>query len=654
MFNLLAGPIVRRVTVNRVCIWLAAKHNRKLKLTIFDGEGNLLGASDPDAVRDYTSQLGEKLCVYLLQARPTDKLKGFPLDRLLYYRIASEAGGEWRQLDLKALGLTYREHQDPSFFIPAKVKRLLYGSCRKPHGLETSSASLDSLSLGDREIEDHYEQLESRPALLILGGDQIYADDVAVSVLEMLRPRSLELLGYAEQIPGLSPSPSQMPPNARQALMQQIGFSSSAADNHLCGFGEFAAMYLWVFGNAEGWARDGALEESEARARALQGFETTLPAVRRLFANLATYMIFDDHDVTDDWNITGAWYERVRANPGGRRVVANALAAYWAFQAWGNDPENFDNDLRWGIEAFLTDQQTFTGDLAERFDLQLWAHRCWGFSVPSNPPIIALDSRTQRQADSDYQPARLLDRYALDWLCVEWFKLQTRPQTFTECPIFIAATPVVGFAPVEWLSRIGILLADALEDYKWVKLAEHALDKQGWLEQKIIEAIDCEAWSSSKPGLADFLNTLAGRLALSQVIFLSGDVHYGFTASGSYVHQTINPQTPLLCHQFTSSALCNTPSEKNRKALDGMLQLENTHNGQSQLADATLSWLPWNDWTLKTQLKGAAAGQSTVTEDSNLGLLVLDQNGLPAQHILLTGTGKRIEYAASATDSALK
>jgi hypothetical protein len=49
-------------------------------------------------------------------------------------------------------------------------------------------------------------------------------------------------------------------------------------------------------------------------------------------------MIFDDHDVTDDWNLTARWRHRVHASPAGRRIVANALAAYWAFQGWGNDP----------------------------------------------------------------------------------------------------------------------------------------------------------------------------------------------------------------------------------------------------------------------------------------------------------------------------
>ena len=82
--------------------------------------------------------------------------------------------------------------------------------------------------------------------------------------------------------------------------------------------------------------------EAKSLARAHQA----LPAVRRVLANHPTYMIFDDHDVTDDWNLTSAWREGVHQNPTGRRFVANALAAFWAFQGWGNDPDLYDASFK--------------------------------------------------------------------------------------------------------------------------------------------------------------------------------------------------------------------------------------------------------------------------------------------------------------------
>ncbi|NJQ98859.1 MAG: hypothetical protein HC784_17505 [Hydrococcus sp. CSU_1_8] len=73
----------------------------------------------------------------------------------------------------------------------------------------------------------------------------------------------------------------------------------------------------------------------------LQQFASTVWKVRRALANIPTYTIFDDHDVSDDWNLNEAWCLRVLGKPLGRRVVRNALLAYAIFQGWGNTPEQF-------------------------------------------------------------------------------------------------------------------------------------------------------------------------------------------------------------------------------------------------------------------------------------------------------------------------
>lgn len=70
----------------------------------------------------------------------------------------------------------------------------------------------------------------------------------------------------------------------------------------------------------------------------------TLPKVRRALANIPTYMIFDDHDVTDDWNMTLKFCSAVYNSDLGRRVVQNALVAYALCQLWGNTPEQFQAD----------------------------------------------------------------------------------------------------------------------------------------------------------------------------------------------------------------------------------------------------------------------------------------------------------------------
>src|SRR5690606_13090944 len=70
-----------------------------------------------------------------------------------------------------------------------------------------------------------------------------------------------------------------------------------------------------------------------------------LPAVRRVLAHLPVAMIFDDHDVTDDWNLSREWEEIAYGHPFSRRVIGNALVAYLVNQGWGNRPEAFDTEL---------------------------------------------------------------------------------------------------------------------------------------------------------------------------------------------------------------------------------------------------------------------------------------------------------------------
>ena len=63
--------------------------------------------------------------------------------------------------------------------------------------------------------------------------------------------------------------------------------------------------------------------------------------VRRAMANVPTYMMWDDHEVTDDWNLNPMWRDRVMTNPLGRAIIRNGMLAFALFQGWGNDPEKY-------------------------------------------------------------------------------------------------------------------------------------------------------------------------------------------------------------------------------------------------------------------------------------------------------------------------
>ena len=62
--------------------------------------------------------------------------------------------------------------------------------------------------------------------------------------------------------------------------------------------------------------------------------------VRVLLAHVPTFLMFDDHKLTDDWNFDASWV-RMLHNPKNSwemwpKTLSDALAAYWVYQGWCN------------------------------------------------------------------------------------------------------------------------------------------------------------------------------------------------------------------------------------------------------------------------------------------------------------------------------
>ena len=661
--KLLAGPILRRTTIHRVCVWLATSDPLLLQLTITQDDGSILGKSNLQNITQQRIQIGKNLWIYLLQALPDADTNNpyFAVDTLIYYRLDEiDEQGNTTPLDLS--DLAYGSYPYPGFFIPTQLKQLLHGSCRKPHGGFNSKNQLampDALSHGQALLEKTYDNLDLRPAILLLTGDQIYADDVAISLLAMLRQQSLIITGKQETLPSgdnfnafNSPEctrvdPSKILLHGRKETLKthKTGFSSSESENHLFTFGEFAAHYLYAFGNQAAWEPIWEWNELESigltnpeqaktawdlQQKPLKSYHQTLPEIRRLLANIATYMIFDDHDVTDDWNINGNWYDNVRDSPLGRRIVSNALASYWAFQGWGNDPDNFDKDLILTITQQLNDDEN-NADIGDRYDLHTWKSRGWGYSISTEPPIIIMDSRTQRQYENKYYPAQLLDRYALDWLRVEWAKLKTGQEiNQSTCPIIIATTPVLGFSTIEFFQRLALWLAGLIESWPAIAVPEEITTNKGFLINWLVNALDAESWSANTEGFFNLMDVLSRRMRIKRCLFLSGDVHYAFTTEAQFKFQN----NILRCYQLTSSALSNEPDAKQSKLLTDAAKLTR----EKIITHRNWALLPKKRWSTTVQLVVPENAKSHVISMCNLGLVGF-KNGLPSSHTLLTGEG---------------
>jgi hypothetical protein len=231
-----------------------------------------------------------------------------------------------------------------------------------------------------------------------------------------------------------------------------------------------------------------------------------MPAIRRVLANVPTYMICDDHEITDDWNITREWVEQVRTSACGTQIIANGLAAYWAFQAWGNNPSLFDQSFVDVVSGYLGKACEVTSSHSNAFQNYLWDFHAWTFDVPTIPPTFFLDCRTQRQFDSFKGPPRLIDDEELQTILH-----YTRRMDYEQGQpiILVSPTPVFGFDLAEELQEY---LSSKSSIYKW----------------------DLETWSANEVGFTRFLSFLARDLQTQHCIFLSGDVHYGFTISATF------------------------------------------------------------------------------------------------------------------------
>ncbi|MEB2777397.1 hypothetical protein SYJ56_18935 [Algoriphagus sp. D3-2-R+10] len=105
-------------------------------------------------------------------------------------------------------------------------------------------------------------------------------------------------------------------------------------------------------------------EDKEKEIKRVEEFRKDLPAARRAMANMPNYMTFDDHDVTDDWYLTGRWTKRALGTRLGKTIISNGLLAFALFQGWGNDPIGWSgNALALLLQNMLP--QSFPADKKE-------------------------------------------------------------------------------------------------------------------------------------------------------------------------------------------------------------------------------------------------------------------------------------------------
>jgi hypothetical protein len=531
----------------------------------------------------------------------------------------------------KRLALGYETNMLPCIVLPPKELKdlkIVHGSCRDPdNSFPDGLAWVDDLLSNGKA----YSSPINRPHQLFLTGDQIYADEVPRPFLKMLNDAVKELFGSTvEQLPLRDTSDLQktiavpadlvhFPVGRRENLIRnEAGMTTTAGDSHLMSFGEFCAMHVSVWSNelrnalspdafpppedlppkVDGEVKlpdtvknaitknnageviqfldyesdnSGAPSYETDKAR-LTEFYRTLPKVRRALANVPTYMIFDDHEITDDWYLNPTWRDRVLGSPLGSAIIRNGMLAYALFQGWGNDPVKFEP--RAGLtekqphELLLEQAAKFmpagapTGpdaDAAKQIEHLLGLDlrneialdgsyaetnppMKWHYTVPgAKHEVIVLDCRTRRSFASRVSPPGNIGLTAQAEQIPE-----TPPGGKKDVYIVVASLPVIGppifdelFAPLLFRAFDALKGADLQKDRGTKRMPGTNPDAE-------------EAWCFD-PKLFEAL--LSRLLPYSPVVFLSGDVHY--SASNAMSYWKSETAEPARFVQFISSGFKN-------------------------------------------------------------------------------------------------
>lgn len=580
---ILTGPMLRRTEPHAVTVWLALKEPRVVTLRIYgkSAEGKLMQQLEGTC---HTVRLGDHLHIVAVTARSTKEHEHLAWGELYYYNLffqSDNTPGSHDQetpADLDTPGilnidlsladplhrLVYPGHPLPSFVLPPEdlnQVKLLHGSCRKPHGI-----GKEVLSAIDAILESASEHPADRPQQLFMTGDQIYGDDVAASLLFALVDAGYFLLeGNQEEVLPLVRKPARLlaPGTRTEVVRNKVLFTTTTPQNQLLSFAEYATMYLFAWsdvlwpaelpGAEDIWSiypearpQPALQDKTEAtyadHIEKLRAFRSTLPQVRRALANIATYTICDDHDVTDDWYLDGAWCRRVLASPLGRRVVRNALLAYSLFQAWGNTPAQFDEPNGLALLNALDSWRWHESDSQEHTIAEIiglpasfegsgklpHSERALQWNYTFSGPryhLIVMDTRTHRLYRSPTEFPGLL---ALDAIEKQIVAAERHDADVT---IIISAAPVLGMGLMEAI--------------------------QYWTRMRIKDnyAYDCEAWNLEWGTFQKFLSTVS---AMQRVVFLSGDVHYAFATSLEYWDLARSTSAKMI--NFTSSPLRNESS----------------------------------------------------------------------------------------------
>ncbi|WLW58641.1 alkaline phosphatase D family protein [Streptomyces sp. YU58] len=362
--------------------------------------------------------------------------------------------------------------------------RVAFGSCRwaAPPAGEPDPVGPDALdTLAARIAADPEGE---RPDVLLLLGDQVYADETSPATRRWLA--------------------------ARRDLSDPPG-------NEVADYEEYTHLYY------ESWLD---------------------PQVRWLLSTVPSCMIFDDHDVVDDWNTSAAWVEDMRATGWWQQRVLSGLMSYWVHQHLGNlSPASLAADPLYAAVQETPDGTDVLRAFAAEADVDPASVR-WSYRRDfGRVRLLMVDTRAARVLDE--QSRAMLDPGEAEWL---------REQALEEPGSYdhlLIGTSLPWLLPnlVHDAEAWNAALCRGEKGARWARFGED-----------LRRRADLEHWAAFPASFEALASLIAeagsGPQAPATILVLSGDVHHAYVAEPEWRTRSTAPDARV--YQLTCSPVHNS------------------------------------------------------------------------------------------------
>ncbi|TXS08730.1 MULTISPECIES: alkaline phosphatase D family protein [Streptomyces] len=270
------------------------------------------------------------------------------------------------------------------------------------------------------------------------------------------------------------------------------------------------------------------------------------PDVRWLLSTVPSCMIFDDHDVIDDWNTSDAWVRDMRRTPWWHERIVSGLMSYWVYQHLGNlSPEALEADPVYAAVRAAPDGTEPLRAHAATADAEP-ARTRWSYRrVFGRVRLLMVDTRAARTLD-EQRRAMLRDEEAA------WLRDEVLDDPGAYDHLLIGTS-------LPWL--LPPLIHDA---ETWNAALCRGARGERWARrgEKVRRAGDLEHWAAFPDSFNQLSELLreAGRAsgAPATICVLSGDVHHAYITEPQWSDSTPDGTPAAHVLQLTCSPVHNS------------------------------------------------------------------------------------------------